>query len=242
MCDFILALKLIKNKFMNSFKIFALITVFTLIVSCDSKPNNKVISKVSYRTIPEKVAFYYGISQFEKIKTIEFNFNVEKSNRHNIRHWKWNPKTNDVSLFLDNKTIEFVHNNCKSNEEIELDKKFTNDSYWLLFPYHLFWDKDNYEYNISQNIISPLLKKKSTKMIVSYINGDGYTPNDIYELYLNESNEIIEWIYRKNGSINPTKMTTWENIVDIKGVKMSILHNSRTANFKLWFDSINIEY
>ena len=225
---------------MNLLKGLVITVMLISIFSCN-ETKSKIQEKVFKLSMPEKVASQYGLSNFKNIKTIEFSFNLKKKDNHIIRHWKWNPSTNQVALLIDGKKNEFVHNHCILSKEIELDKKFTNDSYWLLFPYHLIWDKQNYEYVISQQVVSPISKDTSTKMTINYLNGDGYTPNDIYELFLDKNNEIKEWIYRKNGNVKPTKVTSWEEIIDVGGVKISTLHVGNTGDFKVWFDHIQIE-
>ena len=227
---------------MTSFKLLACITLLIGIISCKNNTiDTRDISKTNHNTLPENVALHYGFTNFEKVKTIAFTFNVQKTDKHIIRNWKWNPTTNYVSFFSEEKEINFVHNACESKKEIELDKMFVNDSYWLLFPYHLIWDKQNYSYTVTENILSPLYKNKCTKLTITYLKGDGYTPNDIYELFLNENFEITEWIYRKNASITPTKTTTWEKTIAIDGVKISTYHSGEKGKFKVWFTSINIE-
>jgi len=232
---------ILKNQKMNTIKTITYLILGVLLTSCNAEESpNKNDSKPTKLSLPEKVALFYGLSDFEQIKSIAFTFNVQKNDKQVSRHWKWTPATNQISLYVNHQEIHFVHNSCNSPEELDLDKKFINDSYWLLFPYHLEWDKNNYKYSIEQEITAPISKQKSTKLTLTYLNDDGYSPNDEYELFLNDKNEITEWIYRKNGSLTPTKITTWEKTKSFEGVKIATQHKSKTTDFKVWFDQIKI--
>ena len=194
--------------------------------------------KIDYPII---IAQEYGVDQFDSIKSIEFEFNVQIQDKTVNRNWKWFPPSNDVIYYEGTDSTEFVHSNTVSEEFIGLDKKFINDSYWLLFPLHLKWDKGNYSYSVVEGVESPINHVKSNKLIIQYINNGGYTPNDIYELFINENNRIVEWIYRKEGSKKPTKTVTWERTENIKGLKIATFHTDEAEEFMLSFENIEIK-
>ncbi|MFK5981835.1 MAG: hypothetical protein QM499_02890 [Flavobacteriaceae bacterium] len=191
--------------------------------------------------IIDNVSSSYGLKNFETINTIEFTFNVKKVGIEISRHWIWKPKSNEVIFVTDGENIVFKHHNAKGDLQVSLDKKFVNDCYWLLFPYYLSWDKESYTYEVFKDKLSPINKIKSTKLVIEYISDDGFSPNDIYELFLNENHQIIEWIYRKGGAIIPTKITTWEQTKSFNKMKFSTIHNGQDENFKVWFDDIKID-
>ncbi|PHS60742.1 MAG: hypothetical protein COB12_12750 [Flavobacterium sp.] len=194
------------------------------------------------KSLPEEIAHYYGIQQFEKAKSIEFTFHVTKKGKHIKRKWKWSPKSNQVVFLNDAKSSTFIHNNAIGEVQESLDKKFVNDCYWLLFPYYLVWDKDNYDFRILENVKSPINNVCSTKLIINYISKEGSSPNDTYEFYLNKRHEILEWVYRKGGSKIPTKTTTWEQTKSFNDIKISTFHKGKEGTFKVWFNNIDIEY
>lgn len=190
---------------------------------------------------PELIAKHYGESKFESIKSIEFTFNVKKAHNNTVsRHWKWYPKTNKVDFYSQKEVLSFTHND-KVDDNPALDKKFINDSYWLLFPFHLIWDKLNYKYTIEEKVLSPINNIKSNKLTIEYTNGDGYSPNDVYELYLTNNKEIFEWVYRKSGNKTTTLITTWENTENHNGIKISTKHNGKDGVFKVWFENVIIQ-
>jgi len=192
--------------------------------------------------LPEKIANYYGIQQFKKVKSIAFTFNVGKNGKHINRKWQWYPSTNQVIFFNDTENSTFIHNNAKGDAQESLDKKFVNDCYWLLFPYYLVWDKDNYDFTVLKQVKSPINNVSSTKLTINYISTEGFSPNDTYEFYLNDKYEILEWVYRKGGSEIPTKITTWEQTKSFNDIKISTFHQGNKGDFKVWFSGLEIKY
>lgn len=212
-------------------KVIVYLVSFFLITNCTEDK----------KSFPEQIAEKYGISKFNKVKNIEFVFNVQKKETSVKRHWKWYPKTDSIDFISKDTVIRFLKGKSDSKALVKLNKQFINDCYWLLFPYYLSWDKNNYKYTVTKNVQSPIKNVKATKLEITYINNDGFTPNDIYEFYLLDT-QIIEWVYRKGGSKKPTKITTWENLKNYNGVQLFTEHNTSEKNFKVWFENININY
>lgn len=196
---------------------------------------------IGQQDYPLILAEKYGLSEFEEIKSIEFTFNVNVQGEVNRRHWKWNPNNDTVTLTTVAGRTDFNTNKIETETDAWLNKKFINDSYWLLFPYYLSWDRGAYKYKVEQDVKSPILKKQTKKLVIEYINDTGYTPGDIYELFITEDDIIIEWIYRKGGSEKPTKITTWEKNILEEGVKISTSHYGTENDFRVWFEDIKIE-
>ena len=105
----------------------------------------------------------------------------------------------------------------------KIDAAFINDNYWLLFPFHLVWDK-NVEFKDDGIKNYPISKGKGRCLIVTYSKQVGYTPGDAFELYLDKDNRIHEWIYRKAGSMKNPFPATWEGNKNFKGVIISTEH------------------
>ena len=126
-------------------------------------------------------------------------------------------------------------------EILKRDKQFINDSYWLLFPFHLVWDKD-VDINLSDSFSAlPIGKGEAVKLVVKYTSGKGYTPNDKYELYLGDDYKIIEWAYHKNDSPKPNRITKWEDYKKIGPLTLSLNRPGKDDNFRVWFTNVEIK-
>ncbi len=193
-------------------------------------------------SLPSKVADAYGYSKFKQVKSIAFTFHAKKGDKLVNRKWKWYPHDKRVAHILPNETITYNQNANLSKEEQAVDAKFINDSFWLLFPYYLNWNRDSYMTFVQQETLSPIQKQKTKALTIAFNKEDGYTPGDAFDLYLTEKNKILEWTYRKGGQKEATKTTTWEDIQSFKGVKLATHHRSADGTFRLWFDGIEIDF
>ena len=197
-------------------------------------------------TLAEKVADAYGFRNFQKVKSISFTFNVQATNKQVKRSWQWEPEANKVTYSGPNRdgkqtTYSYVRGAIDKKDTIKtfVDAMFTNDQYWLLFPFHLMWDKKA-EIVDAGTRPYPISKKLSHCLIVKYAPAaGGYTPGDIFELYIGEDNLIHEWIYRQGGRENG-RILTWEDYKKINGLNLSTLHNTADKSFKLWFSGIKV--
>lgn len=55
----------------------------------------------------EKIAAAHGAGEFDKIKSLEFTFNVERDSAHMQRHWKWFPQENRVIFYDQADSVDF---------------------------------------------------------------------------------------------------------------------------------------
>jgi len=86
--------------------------------------------------------------------------------------------------------------------------------------------------------VAPICRKTLRKITTIYNDKDGFTPGDKYDIYLDKNNHIREWAYYKNGAIEPSLITTWENYKDFNGLKLSQENKSKDGKFRLWFTGI----
>ena len=198
-------------------------------------------------TLPGTVADSYGLKSWPAVTSISFTFNVKAGEINVKRSWKWEPGSGLVEYSGPGENgkdtvISYNRNNLDKKQEfiISVDKKFINDSYWLLFPFHLVWDNnvDIKDEGISD---SPITHSKDRTLVVQYINNVGYTPNDEFVLYLNKNNMIKEWIYRPGGSKEKERAYTWEGNKNFNGITISTEHNGPNKKTKVWFTGIEVE-
>jgi len=194
----------------------------------------------------KKIADKYGLQSFSKVNSVSFIFNVKTKTRKISRSWYWEPATNKVTYKgpgKDGKEISYsyITGNVDKNDSLKtfVDARFINDQYWLLFPFHLVWDKKA-ELTDAGMKPYPISKKESHCLIVKYPpSAGGYTPGDIFELYIGKDNLIHEWVYRQGGKKNGRALT-WEDYKNFNGLKISTVHNVADKSFKLWFSDVKV--
>jgi outer membrane lipoprotein-sorting protein len=212
--------------------ILAVGCIVLVLSSCTSSDNSKSSESLA-------IAKAYGSDHFDKVKTIEFTFNVQRDTLHTKRHWKWLRETNMITATDKGKTTSFKRYDTSTTELKELNAKFTNDEYWLLFPLHLKMD-DGYTFTKNDTATAPLSGQKLHKYTVRYNDKDGFTPGDMYDLYTDDSNVIREWAFHKKASPEPSLITTWEDYRDLEGLKIAKEHKTKDGKFRLYFTDINV--
>ncbi len=222
-----------------------LMLTFLIIVSvcADSFPQGKT----GENSLPKWVAGKYGINSFSDIQSIGFTFNIRNDGLNVKRSWVWEPKTGKVIYNgpdINEKSVEYTYNRHMmdtSDEVIKfIDSKFINDQYWLLFPFHLVWDTD-LDITIAGKKQFPISDESGTELIVTYKNNTGYTPNDVYKLFLSQDNMIREWIYLPGGDKDKQRVFTWEQNRQFDGITIATEHYGYNNKTKIWFTDIRIE-
>jgi hypothetical protein len=114
--------------------------------SCSRKPSS--VSEQPAKTNAEQIAKAYGLDSFGQIEAIRYTWNAQFPGVNLSRSWVWEPKTNQVSYEgkdKDGKPVKatYLRSQLDSqpvNVKSEIDPAFVNDNYWLLFPFHAYWD------------------------------------------------------------------------------------------------------
>lgn len=217
------------------------IALFALTLSGYSQDSDHAGSAIG-----QKVAEAYGFDGFDKIEQLKYTFNAQIEDKTVSRSWIWMPQKNQVIYLGDNQDSEpFTYNRdivSKGSDAIkEVDSKFINDQYWLVFPFHLVWDEGIRIEVEDEKVDLPLGSGMSTKISVIYPDTGGYTPGDIYELYLDENYMITKWIYRRGGSDTPTRISSWEDNTQFGPITISLNHQGPDSNFRVWFTNVEIK-
>ncbi|MGD9324211.1 MAG: hypothetical protein PVG26_09350, partial [Desulfobacterales bacterium] len=116
---------------------------------------------------------------------------------------------------------------------------FVNDNYWLLFPYHVAWDTTAKVEDIGWKAL-PMGAGKTRCVVVSYPATGGYTPGDVYDLYLDDQYRLVQWVYRRGGSEKPTRISTWEDHRKVGPLTVSLNHQGEDQNFRVWFTTVGV--
>ena len=162
-------------------------------------------------SISEQIAKTYGLDSFSQIEAIRYTFNAEGPLKVS-RTWVWEPKADRVSYEGPDKAgkpakLTYVRSQL-SAEAKEIDPGFINDQYWLLFPFHLVWDKSAKVEDTGTHKL-PMGKGSAKRIVVTYPSDGGYTPGDTWELFVGADNRIQEWVYHHGGSVKPSGTWTW---------------------------------
>jgi hypothetical protein len=195
-----------------------------------------------------------GMDQFDKLIEIQFTFNVRKADSTISRKWTWNPRQDKVTLTHagpvgEEVTLSYIRGDLTSNADTKhnlqlADRWFINDSFWLMTPLHLSW-QDRSKLTVTDHGMAayPLGEGQGRHVTIAFPKSDsgggGYTPGDIYELFLAPSNLITEWIYRKGGQDKPSLTNTFENYTKV-GLYQLALNHENPNGFKLWFSDVKV--
>lgn len=211
--------------------------LFIFFIGCKTEKKPETVGEAKEISILEKVANAHGFENWSKVNQIEFTFNVDRDSSHFERSWIWKPKTNDITRISGKDTLSY---NRKTMDSIayKTNGGFINDRYWLLAPFNLMWDKNNFKYTHTENDTAPISKKPMNKLTVVYSNEGGYTPGDAYDFYFEDDYLIREWVFRKANQAEPSMTTTWENYVNHSGFHFAMDHKKPNENFNLFFDRI----
>jgi hypothetical protein len=199
--------------------------------------------------IAEQIAKTYGLDSFGQIDAIRYTFNIQIPGLNLSRSWVWEPKTGQVSYEgkdKDGKPVKatYVRSQLDSqpgNVKDEVDPAFNNDQYWLIFPFHVYWDGADVQDNGMKKL--PLGKGSARQVVVKYGSG-GYTPGDTWELYVGSDNRVEEFIYHRGGPKKPSVViTTWAGYKKAGPLVVSTDHRG-TADGKparIFFTNVSVK-
>jgi hypothetical protein len=213
----------------------------TLITSCkEDKKQTETATLEKETTILEKVAMAHGYENWKDVSSIKFTFNVDRDSSHFERTWMWKPNTNDVTMMTSQDTINY-NRKAVDSTMTSTDGGFVNDKYWLLAPYQLVWDQNNFTYELAEKVEAPIAKTPMQKLTIVYANEGGYTPGDAYDFYFGDDYVVKEWAYRKENQAEPNMVTTWEDYKTLDGLQIGTMHKRPDTNFSLYFTGVEVE-
>jgi hypothetical protein len=169
--------------------------------------------------ILDQIAKTYGLDSFGQVDAIRYTWNGEIPGVFNLSHsWVWEPKTNKVSYEGKDKEgkpvkVTYMRSDLGRQPDAvknEVDPAFINDNYWLLFPFHAYW-------NTSANVTDQGMRKlpvgngSAELVVVKYpAEAGGYTPGDTWELYVGKDNRVEQFVYHRGGPKKPSLVVaTW---------------------------------
>ena len=219
-----------------------IITVFLLTVALTACAGH---DKEGGLTARQHIAESYGLRYFGEVEKLQYQFNVIIGEKQINRFWIWEPHLNRVTFKGMDYREAITYNRSEmdtteSNKLKKIDAWFINDNYWLLFPYHIAWDSAAKVKDLGRKDL-PMGDGKARCVVVSYPAVGGYTPGDVYELYLDDNHRLIQWVYRRGGSEKPTRIATWEEHRNVGPITLSLNHQGEDQNFRLWFTNVGVK-
>ena len=168
--------------------------------------------------VAEELAKIYGLDSYDQVDTIRYTFNLEFPGVSLSRSWVWQPKTGQVSYEGKDKEgnvvkVTYLRSQLDSQPATvknDVDPGFVNDNYWLLFPFHAYWDTAA---DVQDKGSQPLPQGSGSAKLISvkYPSDGGYTPGDTWDLYVGSDNRVVQLFYHRGGPKKPSAViATWE--------------------------------
>src|SRR5882724_11283370 len=183
--------------------------------SCSQK--RSAVPEKTATTSAEQIAKAYGLDSFGQIEAIRYTWNAQFTGVNLSHSWVWEPKTNKVSYEGKDKDgkpvkVSYLRSELSSQPDTvknEVEPAFVNDNYWLLFPFHAYWDKsasaiDQGKFNL------PVGPGMAELVPVKYPADGGYTPGDTWDLYVGKDNRVVYFVYHRGGAKPPSRvLASW---------------------------------
>jgi len=201
--------------------------------------------------IVEKLAKTYGLDSFGQIDAIRYTFNFQWSGLSLSRSWEWEPKTGKVTYEGKDKSgkpvkVTYLRSQLSSqpaNVKEEVDPGFINDNYWLVLPFHIYWDTGATVTDEAMQKL-PLGKGSADKVAVKYPSEGGYTPGDTWTLYIGSDGRIEEFRYDRGGPMKPSVViATWAGYKKAGPLLVSTEHRGPADGkpLHLWFTNVAVK-
>ena len=162
--------------------------------------------------ILEQIAKTYGLDSYPQIEALRYTWNGEIPGIFKLSHtWEWEPKTGKVS-FEDNdkdgKPVKVTYmrselSSAPENVKTAVEPAFVNDNYWLVFPFHAYWDtsatvrRGNEETPDGQRLGRACCSEVWASL-------GGYTPGDTWELYVGNDKRVEYLVFHHGGDKKPS--------------------------------------
>ena len=194
----------------------------------------------------DRLADAYGLQNFDRVEELRYTYNVKFPDRVVSRAWSWEPKKDRVTFrgtAEQGGTVTYERSALAGpagEQARKLDPQFVNDNYWLLFPLRLSWDGSATVTQDEAPMNLPIGSGQAKRVLVKYPADEGYTPGDVYELFIDGSGRIAQWIYRKGGDPKPTRVATWEDYKKVGPLTLSLDHKGSDGAFRVWFTDVAV--
>ena len=198
--------------------------------------------------IVDEVAKAYGWDSFDQVEAIRFTFTLPEFKFHNS--WVWEPKTDTITYEGKDKEgkpvkVTYVRSQLASQSDFVkqvVDPSFSNDQYWLLFPFHMIWDTGATIEDAGMQKL-PSGKGKARKVVVKYPSSGGYSPGDTWAIFVGKDGRIQELEFHHGGTAKPSKFVAdWTNYKKAGPLLFSSDHHGKAdgSPFKLTLTNVAV--
>ena len=202
--------------------------------------------------IIQKLADTYGLQSFGGIDAIRYTWSATFPGVNVSRTWTWEPKTGQITYEgkdKDGKPVKVTYKRSElasqpANVKDEIDPAFQNDNYWLIFPFHAYWDTSATVTDEGQQKL-PLGTGSADKIVVKYGPSlGGYTPGDTWNLFVGKDGRIEAFQYNRGGPRKPSVViATWTGYKMAGPLLLSTEHRGTADGgpFHLWFSNVAVK-
>lgn len=193
------------------------------------------------------IAKAYGVDHANAIEAMAFSFNIQHGDVQTRREWYWDVSDNRIEYRGEGPTglpISLVYHRDNLNKgdaqlNKRIDAQFVDDQYWLLFPFHLAWEKN---LQVAHQPERRMYIEPRDAECVSVRYGAGSPEEgDVYDVFVGPDRLIREWAYRPQGAAEPAFVTTWERHAKAGPILFSLMHRSSDGSFRVWYDRVSVK-
>lgn len=168
--------------------------------------------------VAQELAKTYGLDSLDKIQAIRYTWSGEVVGLFKAsRTWEWEPKTNKVTYEGPDKDgkptkVTYLRSELGSQSDAvkKIDSGFINDNYWLIFPFHAYWDTSA---TVTRTAMQKLPQGTGSADLVQVkypSEAGGYTPGDTWELYVGKDHRVEQMAFHHGGNAKPSLvLATW---------------------------------
>jgi hypothetical protein len=162
--------------------------------------------------ILEEIAKTYGLDSYGQVEAIRYTWGAQFPGVDISRTWEWEPKTGRVSYDAkdkDGKEVKATYlrsqlSSQPDNVKNDIDPAFNNDNYWLLFPFHAYWDTSATVTDEGKKKL-PIGAGSAELVSIKYpAEAGGYTPGDTWDLYVGADHRVVQFVYHRGGPKKPS--------------------------------------
>jgi len=203
--------------------------------------------------IIEKIAKAYGLDSYDKIEAIRYTWNIDIPGLFKASHkWEWEPKTGKIifeSTDKNGKPVKVAYDSSQLSSQPEpvqkeVEPAFVNDNYWLLFPFHAYWDKSATITNEGMKKL-PVGAGSATLVTVKYPQeAGGYTPGDTWDLYVGKDDRVELLVFHHGGNTKPSLVNaSWTGYKKAGGLVVSTEHRGSADGkpLHLWITNVSVK-
>ena len=222
-----------------------------LIASSCSQQRSSTAEQPERPPVVVQLAKTYGLDSFGQIEAIRYTWSGAFGTVNISRSWVWEPKSGRVSYQGKDKAgnpvkVTYLRSQLSSQAAVvkdEIDPAFNNDNYWVLFPFHAYWDSSAKVEDTGMQKL-PLGNGTADEVAIKYPSDVGYTPGDTWTLFLGPDHRVQEFVYHRGGSKKPSVvMATWADYKKAGPLLFSMDHRGTAdgAPLRIFFSDVAVK-